>query len=108
MVYVPLLIQAGVVDKVVDNALNVSPFSSAVYGFLILLLLGGNAVIYKMYLNERKTAKELSEKALEVASLIGRLQVMVENQKDVPTALILIRERVELTHQLIVKLLKIE
>jgi hypothetical protein len=103
-----LLIQTDVIGKVVDNAMDVSPFTSTVYGFLILLLLVGNFIIYRLYINERKITKELSEKGLEVAALVGKLQVMVENQKDIPTALALVRDRVELTHQLIVKLLKID
>ena len=99
-------LQTDVLNRIVDHAIDVSPFSATVYGFVIVLLVVGNIVTYRLYLHERTNSKELSEKALEVASLIGRLQVMIESQKDLPLSFVLVRDKVEQIHLLLLKLLK--
>lgn len=56
----------GVSDKILDNALQVNPYTPFVYGFVVLLLAGICSVlawvVYQLYLaNERKDERILKE-----------------------------------------------
>jgi hypothetical protein len=61
-----LLFQEQIVEKLTDTALQVSPYSAATFGFLVLSLIGAIVWLGFMYKKERSYNKALVQKIIDM------------------------------------------
>lgn len=72
----------GLVGEVVEQASKASPFSEVVYSLIVLILLIGCIVFFRLYVSEKKHNRKMSEKALGLAEIVTSVKLRMDDEKD--------------------------
>jgi hypothetical protein len=95
-----LLLQVSMpdMDKLIEEGSKLTPNTEAVFGYIVMLLLFFLGVFIYLYIAQKMYTRKLSEKSLDLAHLVTKIQIRLEDQKELPakiSQMLIILEQLE-------------